>query len=174
MKPVGNLNVAWWTLRVGLGLAPILAGLDVFFNLLTQRMPRESRRNISLEPHKFQITHRKGANNMKRMTVLLTLVLAFPAFAAAESWTNVSIVDSQCSARVKANPDAHTRSCAMACAKSGFGILTKDGQYLKFDGKGNREVMEVLQNSKKKDHLRVSVSGEREGDTIHVKTLRMM
>lgn len=30
-----NFNVAWWTLRVGLGLAPILAGLDKFFNLLT-------------------------------------------------------------------------------------------------------------------------------------------
>lgn len=35
MKSDHNLNVAWWTLRVGLGLAPILAGLDKFFNLLT-------------------------------------------------------------------------------------------------------------------------------------------
>ena len=30
-----KLSLAWWTLRVGLGLAPILAGLDKFFNLLT-------------------------------------------------------------------------------------------------------------------------------------------
>lgn len=30
-----KLNVAWWTLRVGLGLGPILAGLDKFSNLLT-------------------------------------------------------------------------------------------------------------------------------------------
>src|SRR6185437_14344790 len=30
-----KLNLAWWALRVGLGLAPILAGLDKFFNLLT-------------------------------------------------------------------------------------------------------------------------------------------
>lgn len=35
MKSDHNLNVGWWTLRVGLGLAPILAGLDKFFNLLT-------------------------------------------------------------------------------------------------------------------------------------------
>lgn len=111
---------------------------------------------------------------MKRMTVLLTLVLAFPAFAAAENWTNVSMVDSQCSTKVKANPDAHTRSCAMACAKSGFGILTKDGQYLRFDSKGNREAMKALQNSNQKDHLRVDVSGEKQGDTIHVQTLKMM
>lgn len=35
MKSDHNLNVAWWTLRIGLGLAPILAGLDKYFNLLT-------------------------------------------------------------------------------------------------------------------------------------------
>lgn len=30
-----KLNLSWWTLRTGLGLGPILAGLDKFSNLLT-------------------------------------------------------------------------------------------------------------------------------------------
>jgi uncharacterized membrane protein YphA (DoxX/SURF4 family) len=30
-----RLNRTWWVLRIGLGLGPILAGLDKFFNLLT-------------------------------------------------------------------------------------------------------------------------------------------
>ena len=30
-----RLNSSWWALRVGLGVAPFLAGLDKFFNLLT-------------------------------------------------------------------------------------------------------------------------------------------
>jgi uncharacterized membrane protein YphA (DoxX/SURF4 family) len=30
-----NLNSAWWALRIGLGAVPFLAGLDKFFNLLT-------------------------------------------------------------------------------------------------------------------------------------------
>ena len=30
-----RLNVAWWTLRIGLGVGPFLAGLDKFFNMLT-------------------------------------------------------------------------------------------------------------------------------------------
>ena len=30
-----RLDRAWWMLRIGLGVAPILAGLDKFFNLLT-------------------------------------------------------------------------------------------------------------------------------------------
>lgn len=34
-EPDRKLSLAWWSLRVGLGLAPILAGLDKYFNLLT-------------------------------------------------------------------------------------------------------------------------------------------
>ncbi len=30
-----RLNFSWWALRIALGLAPFLAGLDKFFNLLT-------------------------------------------------------------------------------------------------------------------------------------------
>jgi uncharacterized membrane protein YphA (DoxX/SURF4 family) len=33
--PEKRLDSAWWALRVGLGAAPFLAGLDKFFNLLT-------------------------------------------------------------------------------------------------------------------------------------------
>jgi uncharacterized membrane protein YphA (DoxX/SURF4 family) len=29
-----RLNTAWWALRIGLGIAPIVAGLDKFFNIL--------------------------------------------------------------------------------------------------------------------------------------------
>ena len=30
-----TLDSAWWALRIGLGAGPFLAGLDKFFNLLT-------------------------------------------------------------------------------------------------------------------------------------------
>ena len=35
MESNSRLDHAWWTLRITLGLVPILAGLDKFFNLLT-------------------------------------------------------------------------------------------------------------------------------------------
>jgi uncharacterized membrane protein YphA (DoxX/SURF4 family) len=35
MTMTKGLNSAWWVLRVGLGLGPFLAGLDKYFNLLT-------------------------------------------------------------------------------------------------------------------------------------------
>jgi hypothetical protein len=30
-----RLNAAWWTLGIGLGAGPIIAGIDKFFNILT-------------------------------------------------------------------------------------------------------------------------------------------
>lgn len=110
---------------------------------------------------------------MKRISLMMVLAVAIPAFAAGETWNNVSIIDTQCSPKAKANPDAHSRDCALTCAKSGFGILDKDGNYLKFDAKGNAEATKLLQNSTQKDHLRVSVTGEKQGDTIQVKSLKM-
>lgn len=36
MKEFDNrLNIAWWALRIGLGVGPILAGIDKYFNILT-------------------------------------------------------------------------------------------------------------------------------------------
>ena len=35
MTMTKGLSSAWWALRIGLGLGPFLAGLDKFFNLLT-------------------------------------------------------------------------------------------------------------------------------------------
>ncbi len=29
-----RLNLAWWVLRIGLGLCPIIAGIDKYFNKL--------------------------------------------------------------------------------------------------------------------------------------------
>lgn len=30
-----HLNIAWWTLRIALGIAPIITGIDKYFNKLT-------------------------------------------------------------------------------------------------------------------------------------------
>lgn len=111
---------------------------------------------------------------LKRILFTLTLGIALPAFCAAESWTNVAMIDTQCSSKVKANPDAHTRNCALMCAKSGFGIVDSTGNYLKFDDKGNQEAQKLLEGSSKKDHIRVDVTGNQNGGVIHVESLRLL
>ncbi len=84
------------------------------------------------------------------------------------------MIDIQCSSKAKANPDAHTRSCALTCAKSGFGIVDNSGNYLNFDEKGNEQAKMLLENTSKTDHLRVDVSGTKEGNIIHVESLRLL
>jgi hypothetical protein len=111
---------------------------------------------------------------MKKAVVLMGVLLALPSFAAAEDWANVSMIDTQCSTKAKANPDAHTKACALACAKSGFGIIDKDGNYLKFDAKGNQEAMKLLEDTNKTDHIRVDVSGKKDGSVIHVASVKLM
>ena len=52
--------------------------------------------------------------------------------------------------------------------------MDKDGNYLKFDAKGNQEARSLLESSSKQDHIRVNVSGKKEGDVIHVESVKMM
>ena len=108
---------------------------------------------------------------MKKFAPVLVLLLATAAFAGETTWTGVPLVDTLCSARVKDKPDSHTVSCAIACANGGFGIIASDGSYLKFDEAGNKRALAALKAAKKTDHIRATVVGEREGDTINVKSL---
>lgn len=109
-----------------------------------------------------------------RISMIAFAVFVFLSISAmAEDWKDVPMVDTMCATKAKAKPDEHPRSCALQCQGSGYGIVTPDGTYLKFDADGNAQAVAALKASKKTDHLRVSVSGTREGDTIKVKSLSM-
>jgi hypothetical protein len=107
---------------------------------------------------------------MKKL--LLISLIAFSLAASATTWDNVALVDKGCSRKVAANPDAHTRDCALSCAGSGFGILTSDGKFLKFDKAGDQEALKLLKSSDKKDHLRVTVDGSEDNGTLAVKSIK--
>jgi Tfp pilus assembly ATPase PilU len=112
---------------------------------------------------------------MKMLTSLLALgLMATPALAATQSFNDVSVVDVACSKKVAADADSHTRDCALMCEKSGYGIVTTDKKFLKFDADGNAKMIEALKGSDKTDHLRVNVSGDVEGDTIKVASVKLL
>jgi hypothetical protein len=106
-----------------------------------------------------------------RLLAAAAALLSLPALAAAETWKNVYVVDTLCLSKVKANPDAHTTQCALQCAKGGYGLLTADGTYLKFDAAGDQKTVAALKATKREDHLRATVDGQREGDTIKVASI---
>ncbi|HEY4380977.1 MAG TPA: hypothetical protein VGN01_11570 [Acidobacteriaceae bacterium] len=112
---------------------------------------------------------------MKIFASILALgLLAIPALAATKSFKNVSVIDVACSQKQASNADAHTRDCALTCQKSGFGILTADKKFLKFDADGNAKILEQLKASSKADHLRVDVTGDVQGDTLKVESVKLM
>jgi hypothetical protein len=110
------------------------------------------------------------------MTILVSLLalglLATPALAA--TFNDVSVIDVACSKKMAADADPHTRECALACQKGGFGILTPDKKFLKFDAEGNSKIIEELKASDKTDHLRVNVTGEVEGGTLKVASVQLL
>ena len=80
MRSDSRLNHAWWTLRVGLGLAPLLAGLDKYFNLLTNW-------DMYLNPHLPQMLHLAPSTFMHAVGVVeivagLLMFTRFTRYAA--------------------------------------------------------------------------------------------
>jgi hypothetical protein len=115
----------------------------------------------------------------------------FAAFAAMASAAQVQgiLMDEMCSSkaevRIVSGPrleggmivaEAHTRECALmpACEKSGYGVFTYDNKFLKFDAAGSRKALAALKASKKEDDLKVEVTGEIQGDTIKVASLKLV
>ena len=113
---------------------------------------------------------------MRKLTLALCLLVATvsgAAFAAPETWTHVPLLDVQCSAKARANPDEHVRQCALQCAKSGFGIIAADGAFLTFDDAGNKQALAALKAASQSDHLRVTVTGVRRENGIQVTSLTL-
>jgi hypothetical protein len=113
---------------------------------------------------------------MKKLVSVTVLLAAWalPALGANASYHDVPLLDVGCSRKAAANPDAHTRDCALMCAKSGYGIVTSDQHFLKFNAAGNQKILDELKASSKKDHLRVNVTGDVEGDTLKVSSVSLL
>jgi hypothetical protein len=108
------------------------------------------------------------------LTLALAAALAAPALAAdTASFKRVSLVDTMCVNKVKADPDKHKRACALQCKGSGFGVLTDKG-YLRFDDAGNQKAIAALEASERKDTLRVDVTGTLEGEVLKVDALALV
>ena len=107
-----------------------------------------------------------------RLTSLLFVVaiLAFGTTLHAETWTDVTMIDTLCSGKFE-NPDEHTVACALQCAKGGYGIVDAKGTFIRFDEKGDELAVAALRKAKGKDHIRVTVKGELRGEVLHVESL---
>jgi hypothetical protein len=96
-------------------------------------------------------------------------IVLFSAAGLAESWTG-TVVDVMCKGRDLAG---HTRTCAINCAKGGYGLVLPDGKFVKFDEKGNAQTLTALKASTKDKDLKAKVTGTLDGDLVKVDSIEL-
>jgi len=101
---------------------------------------------------------------MKRFAKLAAAVSLLSVAAFAETW-NGTLVDVMCKDKDIAG---HTKKCALGCAKSGFGLVTSDGKFVKFDEAGNAKALAALKATGKEKDLKAKVEGTLDGETVQV------
>jgi hypothetical protein len=102
---------------------------------------------------------------------ILGILAALSMTSFAADTLSGTLMDQSCSK--SKDPVKHTRQCALGCAKSGFGLVTADGKFIKFDEKGNEKALAALKASTKDSDLKATVTGEVRGDTIQVESIEL-
>jgi len=97
--------------------------------------------------------------------IFIALMALAPLAAADFSGT---VVDVMCRGKDLAS---HTRECAVTCSKSGYGLVTADGKFLKFDEAGNARTLASLKKLTKEKDLKAKVSGTLNGEVLKVETI---
>lgn len=105
-------------------------------------------------------------------------VLSVSAFADDISIDGY-LIDSTCAARAATRPGfaaGHSKTCLRmpSCADSGYGVLTQDRRFIKFDSNGNEQVKKLLADLAQETGIKVEVSGTMDGDRMTVKNLRLV
>ena len=68
------------------------------------------------------------------------------------------------------------RDCSMMknYKRPAYGLITDERKFYRLDDPGNKHILQLLQDTRDKDNLKVIVTGDVEGDTLHVKTISML
>ena len=88
------------------------------------------------------------------------------------------LIDGACVAR-KAHKAhalaAHSRGCLQmpACSASGYGVLSDDGQFIRFDEHGNQMARKLIKDTAKETGIKITVSGTVDGGKIAVSKIEL-
>lgn len=111
-------------------------------------------------------------------TFLVIGLLSMSLPLAAEAIDGI-LVDKTCASGIEKRgyqaAERHTRKCALMpkCQENGYGVVTDDGKFLKFDAAGDEKALAALKETTEEEGLVVLIEGKIEGDTVAVKSLRI-
>lgn len=100
----------------------------------------------------------------------LACVLFSTVVAAETASYTGTLVDVMCKNNDLAN---HTRECALKCSKGGYGLVTADGKFMKFDETGNAKALAALKSATKEKDLKAKVSGTVKDEVLRVDSVEV-
>jgi len=116
---------------------------------------------------------------VKRLLLVLSVLTLLSTLPLSAEAVDGYLMDTMCSVMMAdkgvEGAKKHTKACGMApdCKKSGFGVVTLDSVFLKFDTEGDKKAVELLEGTDKTDNIQVTVDGEVDGKKIAVKSLTL-
>src|SRR3954454_18109123 len=100
----------------------------------------------------------------------IVLCLFTAGLAAAETLSG-TVVDIMCKGKDLAG---HTRECAVTCSKSGYGLVSADGKFLKVDESGNVRTLPALKKLSRENDLKAKVTGTVSGEILKVDSIEFL
>lgn len=113
---------------------------------------------------------------MKKIVMVLLAGVAIAAFAADTQVKGYLLAQGCASESHKPGFGAqHPKDCLEKeeCEKSGFGVLTDDKKFIKFDAAGNQQAKKFIAGLTKKSDIKVAVTGNVDGDQIIVSKIEL-
>ena len=107
---------------------------------------------------------------MLRFSTLLLLIVALSSGAELQG----VIADWNCVKPIVKNGRQRTLKQNQKCSlmsnysRAGYGVITEDKHFYKLDDAGRNWALRLLKDTPDKDNLKVVITGDIDGDTIHV------
>ena len=113
------------------------------------------------------------------LAIVLATAVAFYAQGDKSVKVNGYLIDNMCAGAHKKDKDfaewvkKHKTSCALMpnCSGSGFGLVSEDGKFYKFDEAGSKSAHSLMESTEAQSGVLVEAEGTLEGDTLHVTKL---
>jgi hypothetical protein len=67
----------------------------------------------------------------------------------------------------------HDKDCLQMCAKNGFGVITDEGKFIRFDSAGNKKVEQFLKDTDRDTGWKIEVTGQVKGQTMTVESISL-
>jgi predicted RNA-binding protein Jag len=114
---------------------------------------------------------------MKKFGIIFFFAAAISAMAA-DTTVKGYLVDISCASDEGQKPDfgiKHTKACLQMddCANSGYGVLTPDKKVIRFDKAGNDSTKKFLNTMTKHNDIKVTVTGNLNGDQMTVNKIEL-